>query len=300
MRTYSNFLLFEDVLTNLPTASTLITSAASTLLNPSITIVSEDCGTFLGNVVPVDYSAVGLVESATKAPLTVSRITQLMSQGITTIRVRTLYSCISKKGVCATCYESSVRQIPRLLDGSWYLDGTISLSGIGLLPVGSVVSIPNEFIYKSDIIIGNGISATYTLTQDPSQYTRTSFEPLINTEVQSIVGTTITFNSVRLPSDIFVLHYYTISSDPFLEYMAKSYSGALLGIAPLPSYQLKLKPSLYQGMFSDNQVSLLKNELTPYSTSIPPTFLEYCDTINDPLEKVLFIIYLYAIYGNVS
>lgn len=279
MRTYANFLLFEDVLTNLPNGANSIKAIANSIMNPIVEVTSQDCGTFIGTTVEVDYSIVGRIELVTNQVVTADRIYQLMAQGITTIKIRDLHSCIAPGGICSLCYESTT--------------GYTAAKN-------EVVTITSEFIYTSDIIIGDGISNSYLLSQTPEQYSRTSYNPVKDTEVSSISSTNIIFNTIRTPSDIYVLHYYAESSDPFLEYIAKSYSGGLLGIAPLPSFQTILRPSLYQRMFSDNQVSLLRSELIQYAPSTPQQYIDYCDIIRDPLEKILFIIYLYAIYANVQ
>jgi hypothetical protein len=162
--------------------------------------------------------------------------------------------------------------------------------------VGDNFTLSSEFIYMTEVIIGDGINSSYLVSQTSDDYTKTNIDT--HPEVISLTDTTITFNTVRMPTDIFVLDYYTITSDPFLEYIAKSYSGSLLGLLPLPSYPLLLRPSLYESMFSDSYVALMRADLNNYSSDIPPTYLEYCDTIPDKLEKILFMIYLYAIYAS--
>jgi len=281
MRSYSNFLLFEDVLTNLPAGSDIILQAANTLVNPIVSIVANDCGTYLGSVIPLTYAALGKMELANSTPLTESRISTLLSQGVTTIRVRNTTTCISKGGLCSVCYQAT--------------------SGIANTPVGNFVTLTSEFVYQTDLIVGDGVNASYPVTQSSSQYTKTNVSGgAYYPEVLSLTDTTITFNSVRQPTQTFALEYYQVSTDPLLEYIAKSYSGSLLGLSPLPSYQLQLKPSLYLSMFSDSQIQLLRNELDLYSKNIPPLYLEYCDKISDTLEKVLYILYIYAIYANVQ
>jgi hypothetical protein len=301
MRTYANFLLFEDVLSNLPPQSVILTSAANTLMNPITTLIEEDCGTTLGTLITtIDYSIVGLVELATGAPITVARISQLQASGTTQIRVRSVPTCISHGGVCATCYSASYGINPRLLDGTWQLDGTVMLTGRQLLAAGTTVQLPSMYVYDTDIITGDGISTSYAISQTTSDYDATSFNPITSPEVAYITDTNIVFNTVRTPSDIYVLHFLKYSSDPFLEYMAKSFSGSLLGISPLSSYPLTLRPSVYQSMFSPSQIAVMKSELFKYSPTAPQQILDYCDTIRDPLEQVLLILYLYAVFANIS
>ena len=279
MRTYANFLLFEDVLTNLPSGSISINAMANTLVAPIVKVTTDDCGTFIGTIETVDNTLVGRVELSTGLPITADRVAQLISQGINSLRVRDLHSCIAKDGICPLCYNSST--------------GYSTSKG-------SSIQVLSEFVYTSDVIVGDGISTEYPLSQTPSQYSRTSYNSTVDTMVNHLTDTSIVFNSIRTPSDVYVLHYYMKSSDPFLEYIAKSYSGGLLGIAPLPSFPTILRTSLYQTMFSSNQIALLKSDLVEFAPSTQQQYLDYCDIIRDPLEKILFIIYLYAIFANVQ
>lgn len=301
MRTFSNFLLFEDVLTSLPTGSSLIENAASKLMAPTINIVEDDCGTLLGIISDVNYSIEGQVELSNSTIIDVNRINTLLAQGVSTVRIRTSSTCISKGGLCSLCCRAALPSTPKYLNGSWLLDGTSTLNGIDTFISGERITLSSEFIYKTEVIIGDGINSSYPIYQTSLDYTKTNYSmnPANYPFISSITDTAVNFNTVRNPEDVFVLHYYNVSSNPFLEYLAKSYSGGLFGIAPLPSYPLQIKPSLYQVMFSENQIHLFRNELNAYP-NIPPTYLEYCDTIQDNLEKVLFIIYTYAIYANIQ
>lgn len=300
-RSYSNFLLFEDVLTNLPPGSSIINAAANTLMNPSLTITEEDCGTLLGTTLTtIDYTIVNQIELASLAPITTNRVDQMVAQGVTSVKVRDISTCIAQNGVCAICYESKYGVNPVTLDGTWALNGIVPLSGYNLRPVGEVVQIASEFVYASDIIIGNGVDSVYPLSQTSANYSRTSYNPILDPEVLSITDTEITFTSVRSTTDIFVLHYFTTTSDPFLEYIGKSYSGGILGVAPLPTFPLPIRASLYQNMFSDSQIAVMKQDLVTLARNTPTEFLDYCDTIKDPLEKILFIIYLYGVFGNIT
>ena len=280
MRSYSNFLLFEDVLTNLPAGSDIILQAANTLVNPTVQIVETDCGTLLGSIVPLTYAILGRMELTSGLPLTETSIANLLNQGVSTVRVRSVPTCISKNGICSTCYTASY--------------GVVGAS------VGSFATLSSELVYKTDIIVGDGVNSSYPVTQNSSQYTKTNLAGgAYYPEVLSLTDSLITFNSVRTTFQTFALEYYMVSTDPLLEYIAKSYSGSLLGLSPLPSYQLLIKPSLYQSLFSDSQVYLLRDELNLYSKNIPPLYLDYCDKVSDVLEKVLYIIYIYSIYANV-
>ena len=282
MRTYANFLLFEGVLSTLPTGSSAILNAAASIVSPYVPIVEADCGTQLGTLSTVGYNIEGQTELATGSLITIPRISTLLTMGTPTIRTRNTSSCISKGGICAACCTATTRTIHT---------------------VGSIVKIPNEFIYKTDIIKGDQHNHSYPVYQASSSYIYTNLTPGHNfpvyPEVVSLSDSSITFSSVRTVNDVFALHYYTNSTDPFLEYLARSYSGGLFGLAPLTSYTMPIKPSVYQTLFSPQKVQAMRLELDNYSSIIPTDYLQYCDTIQDVLERVLFIIYLYAIYANV-
>jgi hypothetical protein len=369
MRSYANFLLFEDVLLNAPEGIPLITKAISDLISPTITIVEPDCHTTLGTIKDTSYSLVGKTELSNNIVLTRARIKYLLSIGQSKIHIRSMSSCTTKKGVCYQCYKTIgyVLRYNRVLDGSWLLDGSGSLDGLTDTPTynhsldgtwnldGSfilsgetygtphnTISIPeferyidgswaldntiyldgvkpyfpgvkrklfSEVIYKTQTIKGDGINKTYPLSEVAGDYLRTQITILESGGVQYFPGfpeiatmtdTSITFTSVWGPEDVFTIHYYRISTNALLEYISKSYSGSLLGLADVSDSLPIVKPSVYEEMFSDSRVHLLMDSLRNSSLNIPTQYLDYCDTIADTLEKVLLMSYLYAIYQNVQ
>ncbi len=75
-RTYANFLLFENVLDNLPDGTgTIMQQAVQMLSSPIVKVVEENCCTLLGKVVTVNYELEGMIDLATDTPI--SRLTQL-------------------------------------------------------------------------------------------------------------------------------------------------------------------------------------------------------------------------------
>lgn len=299
MRTYANFLLFDGVLDNLPSVSVPMVLAATKLLNPHVTIVSPDCQTLIGNPVPADFAAIGLTELATSSVITSSRVNYLLSIGVTIIRTRSTSTCSSKNGLCIKCY-STAAGAGNILDGAWTLDGSHTLNGGALsgsspITTGTILVVPNRYISHYQLITGDGFNTTFPSSVDSSFYNSTD----LPSSTGFISNNMITFLVAPTAGEIIPIHYYSPSSTPLLNYLAKSYSGSILGVSPLPTYKLIVKPSIYQGMFTSNEVSLLRAELDKYASNIPVTTLNYCDTIPDTLEKVLLIIFLYSIYANV-
>lgn len=287
-RTYANFLLFEDVLDNLPDFSPVMNQAVQLLLTPTTYIVDEDCGTLLGDVRETTFELEGLTETATGSPLSYNRIVQLLGAGQYKTKIRTLNSCLSHAngGICRTCYESNFL-------------GKIAPQ------VGSTITLSSLQIYQSDVLIGDNVKQTFNLSQteddwydvvvvhqglvvDPSEYT--------------LGEDTITFNT-PLPSDrtqgLHVVHFMSGNSEPFLGYIAKTYSGALLGMQPLPTLKPLLRQSLYEAQFSDSMVGIIVEEVTKLK-ALPTTYKDYLDRVHGKMEKVLLALYLFAIYGYVE
>lgn len=282
MRSFTNFLLFEDILEAIPDGSPLLTQTVNKLLSPVAEIIEEDCGTLLGEVVDISYELEGRVEVATNLPLSKTRINYLLSEGSYIVRIRTLHSCMSDGGICQKCYESN------------FIGDTAP-------EIGSRAPIDSYQVFQSDTIIGNGIKSEFELTQseDDYDYAVVVKEGVIVTSGYSITGTTITFNSPLSINETYIVHFYSLTSQPFLGYIARTYSGGLLGIRPLPTLDLLLKPIYYQALFNDQILFRMVKEVE-YIKEIPRTYIDYIDRIHDPLEKALYITYLYTIYKNIE
>lgn len=287
-RTYSNFLLFEDVLDNIPTSSPVMVQAVNMLLNPIVKIVAEDCNTLLGKIVDTSLELEGLTENATGDRLTSTRLKTLLSEGEYKVGVRTLGTCLSHSdgGVCRACYSAQ------------YIGETAPV-------VGTNLSIPSLLIYQSDLIATNGYETTYPLSQTSDDWY--AVKVINQGEVVPPANYTIGLDSITFtttpPLDpvtgVFVVHFYKQNTDPFQGYVAKTYSGGLLGMQPLPSLSLLLRQSLYEAQFSDNFVELIVTE-TSKLKAIPKTYIEFMVKVPSKLEKILLALYLYSIYGNIE
>lgn len=285
-RTYANFLLFEDVLDNLPEDSaTIMQQAVNMLLNPIVQVVENDCHTLLGKVVTTNYELEGLTSLATGIKLSRAYIDSLLAAGAYTVRVRDLHACTSheKGGICQKCYEAT-------------------MLGETAPNVGTTFSIPTSLIYQSDVIVGNGYSAQYPLSQTEDDWY--DVKVIQNGQIVDPSLYTLGFDYIEFPSivatnSVYVVHFFQENTEPFQGYIAKTYSGGLLGMEPLPTLPTMLRESLYYSMFPDTFISLMLEELNQLH-EIPAAYSEYIERIHDRLEKVLYILYLYALYKNIQ
>lgn len=284
-RTYSNFLLFEDVLDTLASSTGIMSQAVRLLLNPMATVVMEDCSTYLGSIVDTSFELEGLTYITTGDVLTHQSISDLLRAGKYKVGVRDLSTCVAHQagGICRKCYEGT-------------------LIGSTAPAVGSTVTIPSMLIYQTDVLVGDGYTATFDLTETSDDWYDVK---VINNGVIQDSSTytldydTITLNTAPSSGNVYVVHYLKQNSDPFLGYIAKTYSGALLGMQPLPTIKPMLREALYEALFSDNYLGLLVEELKPLK-AIPSTYMDYLEQIHGRMEKVLLTLYLYALYSNVQ
>ena len=281
MRTYSNFLLFEEILLDLPTTSPVLVNAFQSLLSPYIDIVEEDCGTLLGENVDISFAIEGLIELATGIPLTHSRIIQLMTSGASSVAIRTQHSCNSVGGLCRQCYLSNI------------------INRGNTVNVEERIPISPMYYYQTDIIPGDG-STTYPLTEIAQNYDAlvvVQNGSIIPSSTYTVFNDNIILGSVT--SDPFLVYFVKISANPFLGYISNTYSGSLLGLSPLPTEQLLIKESLYLPLLNEGFLRILQREIENFK-DIPYNMLQYVGSISDPMERALYIFYLYAIYGSLN
>ena len=295
-RTYANFILFENVLDTLVhSQDPIVVQYLSNLLNPVVKIVENDCGTLLGESRETSYELEGLVETATGDRLTATRITSILNSGKYYTNLRTLGTCLShtKGGICRKCYSASV---PGSYDIAFNIYPPV---------LGSVVTVQSQMPYQTDIIQGDGLKTTFILSQNPDQYYSVYF---VNQDHfydlpsgSSINGNTLTFSSPPPAGNAgrYVIHFYDKSAQPFQGYISQTYSGALLGMKPLRTTALMMRKSIYEDQFSDSSVGLLLDVVSKIKT-IPDTHLEFINRIHPKLEKIIFSLFLYAIFSNVK
>lgn len=277
MRSYTNYLLFEDVLDSLDDGAPTIIQGVKKLLTPAVLIVENNCNTLLGTLTVTNFELEGRTELATGDPLSRTRIEELLSEGKYVIEIRELPTCISKGGICQECFHAS-----RPWDN--------------IPSVGTTITLDIPQIHQTDLIIGNNNSTSFSLSVEVEDY---DFIEVIHdgervsSDSYEVSGNQITFLFTPGLESIYVVHFYLKSSDSLLNYMAKSYSGGLLGLKPLSSFKTYLRPSLYASMFSEMFIKVMIRELDKFD--IPSTNMDYIDRIHEPLEKALYVLYLYIL-----
>lgn len=126
------------------------------------------------------------------------------------------------------------------------------------------------------------------------QYIDTSFDRTLITlpsdypDISTVpaVGTSIRFNFVD-------------DTTRFLSYMARSYSGGVLGMRTYIQDKLPLKEELYQSLLSEQKVAQFVRAIEDQNL-VGTLEIEYGTKISDNIEKVLFLLaqYFIAYYVN--
>jgi hypothetical protein len=284
MRTYSGFLLFEDVLDYISSTNTTIYNFALNVIKPIVTVVTSDCGTKIGRNIDVNFEIEGLIELATGLTISAARITSILSSGTYKIAVRDLHACVATTGICQSCFKGT------------YIDKPIP-------DIGSIVRLEPDYNYQTDVLVGNGVTTTFTLSESSANYIKAIV--IINGVIQwsgySIADTLLTFTSPLGFDTHAVIRFHKNTTQPFIGYLAQTYSGALMGLKALPTQLLHIRPSLLQSSFTDTEFMVVQQELkTVYNDIIDPSYFDYLDKITDPLEKAIYISVLHGLYANVS
>ena len=124
-RSFTNYLLFENIFDNLPVTNRRLYNFAQKVLHPRVRITSDDCQTKLGNIITLDKTAVDKVSLFTYGTfiynsganditetiqaedvLTDSKVIALLTQ-YTQVATRDLASCTAEKGICRKCIRGS-------------------------------------------------------------------------------------------------------------------------------------------------------------------------------------------------
>lgn len=284
MRTYSGFLLFEDVLDFLDPTNTTIYNFALNVIKPIVTVTTSDCGTKIGRNIDVNFEIEGLIELATGLTISESRIVSILSSGIYKVAIRDLHACVAINGICQSCFKGT------------YIDQPVP-------NIGNNIRLEPDYNYQTDVLVGNGVGTTFTLSESPANYTKIIV--IINGTIQlsgyTIVGTTITFTSPLTFDTHAVIRFHKNTTQPFIGYLAQTYAGALMGLKALPTPLLHIRPSLLQSSFTNTEFMVVQQELKRvYDNIIDPSYFDYLDKITDPLEKAIYISVLHGLYANVS
>lgn len=282
MRSYSNFLLFEDFLDNIPSTSGVISYAGEFITKPQVPVVQADCGTFLGKRITLNFEAEGFIETTTGLPLTSSRISYLLSQGQYNVFIRSTSHCTSEGGICQKCFNSS------------YPDKVTPA-------IGTLTSLEPLYASYVDVVTTDGLNTTFSLTKNPADFVKVLVfnNGVITSSGFSFSGASIIFSSVLPVGQRFVVRFYEMKTSPLLGYFSRTYSGGLMGLAELPTQDLLIRPLLYETLISDNYIDTLLIELDKFSV-VPDNYLSFISEIHTKLEKLLYILYLYIIYDAIE
>lgn len=87
-----------------------------------------------------------------------------------------------------------------------------------------------------------------------------------------------------------------VESSSYLNALAKTYSGALLGVRSLVTTPLPLRPDLFNGMVTHEEMDMIVREMG--SLKIPSDEVDYINGIHDKFERALTIVAYYGVYGN--
>ena len=145
-------------------------------------------------------------------------------------------------------------------------------------------------------------STTGTLSFTPDQYDSAILfknGTFLNPSAYTISGNIITFTN-PLTGDpgssyaTITIQYIVVSTVPFVNWLAETYSGALVGLDPLPRPLLSLPKLLLSSLVPSYNVEslallLMNSPLTPVAVK------QYLPNINDPLEKAVLVSLLNAI-----
>jgi len=281
MRSYSALIVFEGVLDTMGTSDVDLTSFANTVFSPTVQVVETNCGTTLGYKRAVTYEIEGNVELATGVPISKDRIDQLLASGVYQVKTRTLHTCISQGGVCATCAAAH--------------------QNTSVLPsVGALVQVLPVYEVAAEVVVVPANATSVTLITSPDVYTeaRVYSNGVHLTSGYSISGTTFT-PPVSSSMKQYAIRYFTSTRAPFLGWLASTYSGSLLGLKPLPSQPLPIRTLLLSSLIQGSVLTQLVANV-PSTSAIPEDMLRYLSQIQSPLEKALFLLTLRAIYDNAT
>jgi hypothetical protein len=284
MRSYSSLLVFEDIFDYVPNQNKDVTSLASMIFTPNVPIVTNDCQTTLGLFQTVNYELEGAIELATGEVISRDRIDELLFHGTYEIATRTLSTCIAPNGVCQACYAASNQR------------------ETSIPAIGDRVTIQPEYYSSTDVIKASAGENKWTLTAVDGTYQFTYIYVdgvLQNTNSYSIANSTLTFNTPLSADNNVVVHYSSYNRAPYLVYLAKTYSGSMLGMKALPSQQLPIRSLLISSIIPQNKLELVV-EYTKEVSMIPEDYRTYIDSVNDTLEKSLYTIAINCIFANVT
>ncbi len=284
MRTFSGSLLLENIFDFIPETVGDIYKLSMSVFEPNVLIVSADCATTLGKFETINFEAEGLTELATEEVLSEERITELLSDGVYTAATRHTSTCIAKKGICIKCFKATFpdQAIPKINDRVIIKPEYLVNAELIHVVTGTVEYsvITTEDLYDKYYVFSEGL-----LLEDNVDYT--------------IVGTTVTLLETPITDKNLVVRFIKLDRVPFLNWLAGTYSGSLLGLKALPAELLPVRSLFLSSTLLENRLQLI-GEYIKDSNKVPTEYCEYIDQIKDPLEKALYMLAIFSIYYNVT
>jgi len=281
-RTYSGTLILEGIFDAIPSSNTQLSTIANQVFSPQVAIVESDCGTQLGNVVPLTFESEGLIEALTGSVITPSYIENQLELGIYMAQVRSAAYCISKGGLCRTCYRASR---PRDTNTT----------------VGGRVKFDPEFVLQTEsvsILVGNTATLNFSSETYDTAYVYQGGN-LIAQNQYTIVGDQLTILYAHgFPTNLTV-KYTVVSRVPFFYWLANTFSGSLLGIKALPIDALSLKPSLFSSLIPEGEIDTLVEKIRR-NLSISDEIREYLNSIPSSMERALLAIAVDSLFSNAT
>lgn len=277
-RSFENTLLFETALDSIPSSNIILTSVSDRVFSPVLNIVEEECSTELGTDTPISFRAEGLIELETGLPLTDARLTTIILSNKITVATRHTSSCVSVGGVCRECFMSTypsvvipvtdrVKVVPEvLLDaGKYYV-----LVGQTIVPLKH----SEEIFDRLDVFL-NGV--------------------LISASSYTISGSTLTFGVPSASNIIIVVKYIVRSNSVYYHWLSRTYAASLLGIKPLLTPMLPIRKSLFKDQIPEEDLEDLIRSLKTSEIKEEDSVV-YIDSIEDKVEKAIYVILLSSIF----
>lgn len=295
IRSYAGTLLFETLFDSIQPENIDLVNFADRVFSPQVRVTMEDCGTTLGENTQINWDSQGLTELATNEVLSEDRITQLLNQGSYYADTRSLSTCIAPGGVCRQCYKASRPTLP-------------------IPDVGVLVQIHPEYSVAVDTYLwAPPLPLTFKLSKAqgeadnfhvyvkghllaPTEYTITDNPP------DEGGGATLTLNQDPDPDGnqvYVVIRTTTIIRAPYLQWLADTYSGSMMGMKPISVMKLPVRKQLLDQTVSEGTLSSLIRQASELPM-IPEENLAYIEKIADRYERALYVIALHIVYGSVS
>lgn len=110
----------------------------------------------------------------------------------------------------------------------------------------------------------------------------------------------LTSPAVKTASSTYVGGSVNVPGDPvaFQRYIANTYSGSLVGVAPVPSGSLPIRSGTWQVVTNHSEMDKMCDRLG--LLGISQDELDYTRDVKDLLERALIIIAYYGVYGSVN